>query len=189
MKTKFIINIIIIALLGLFFSCGEVDTEREARKLGLSIPSEEIEAFDISFETLDGERLQLYNYKGQVILLNLWATWCVPCQIEMPSMEKLYKRYKEKGFQLIAVNIEENVKTEKIKEFINDKGLSFQVGLDTYSEAEEKFFTGSIPISYLIDKEFNIVGRILGTADWSSQPAYNIVEQLLEENPTNKEGR
>jgi hypothetical protein len=85
--------------------------------------------------------------------------------------------------------MEENVQIEKIRGFINDKGLSFQIGLDTYSEAEDKFFTGSIPISYLIDKEFNIVGRVLGTADWSSQPAYNIVEQLLEENPTNSKGR
>jgi thiol-disulfide isomerase/thioredoxin len=189
MKKK-IILILIIVILGLLFSfCNDdVDIEREARKLGLSIPRENVETFNIRFETLDGETVRLYDYKGKVILLNLWATWCVPCRIEMPSMEKLHQKYKDKDFKLIAVNMEENISIQKINKFINDNELTFEIGLDTYSEAEDKFFTGSIPISYLIDKDFNIAGRVIGTADWSSQPAYTLIDFLLKKETDDKEG-
>ncbi len=187
MKKKIISILILMIFSLLFLFCNDVDIEREARKLGLSIPREDIETFNIRFETLEGETVRLYDYKGKVILLNLWATWCVPCQIEMPSMEKLHQRYKDKDFQLIAINLEENISKQKINSFLNDKDLTFKIGLDTFSEAEDKFFTGSIPISYLIDKNFNIFGRIVGTADWSSQPAYKLIDYLLKNNANKKD--
>ncbi len=162
-----------------FVFCDNSNMHRNAQKLGLSIPKGEKKATDIKFHTIDKEIAKLSDYKGKVIILNLWATWCVPCGMEMPSMEKLHKRFAENDFVMIALNVENNITKDKITKYLNKHNYTFMVAHDTFYEGQQNYFTGSTPITYIIGKDFNIKGRVLGTVDWYSQPAISLIEELI----------
>lgn len=177
-----VIILIVILLSVLFITyCDNSSVSREALKMGISVPQEELKAPDVRFDDLNEESHYLSDYKGDVIVLNLWATWCVPCKLEMPSLNRLHNKYKDKGLKVIAINIEEVPSVEKINKFAEDSGIEFFLGLDSYATVSALYFTGSVPSTFVIDKDFNIVGKVTGTADWSTSIAYRLIENLLAE--------
>ncbi|MBK8421005.1 TlpA disulfide reductase family protein [Candidatus Villigracilis saccharophilus] len=99
---------------------------------------------------LSGRSVSLDDYSGKVILVNLWATWCPPCRDEMPTLQKFYEKYKEKGFVLIAIDQEET--PEVVAPFVAEFGLTFPVWLDLDYLAEREFNTSNLPSSYVIDR-------------------------------------
>lgn len=105
-------------------------------------------------EDLQGNPVSLSDYEGNVILVNLWATWCPPCREEMPTLQAFYEKYKPNGFVLIAIDQGESL--EQTLPFVTENNLSFPVWLDPSGEAGRVFNTMSLPSSYVIDRE----GRI-----------------------------
>lgn len=98
----------------------------------------------------------LADYRGQVVLVNLWATWCPPCKEEMPALESFYRKYKDQGFVIIAIN-DGDPKADVIQ-FVKDYGLTFPVWLDpTYTATEQAFKTLNLPSSFVIDRQGTIV--------------------------------
>lgn len=129
---------------------------------------------DFVLTDMNGERHQLSDYKGQGVFLNFWATWCKPCEREMPFMESQYEQYKDKGVQILAVNIGESEVV--VNDFIKKYGLSFPVLRDKEQEVLNAYGVNPLPITFLIDKDGKVVrihtGEILKE---------DFVKELMEE--------
>jgi thiol-disulfide isomerase/thioredoxin len=107
---------------------------------------------ELSLTDLQGTSHSLAEYRGQVVLVNLWATWCPPCKEEMPILQAYYNKYVNQGFEIIAIN--DGDPTPDVKLFVQDYQLTFPVWLDpTYIATEQAFKTLNLPSSYVIDRE------------------------------------
>jgi thiol-disulfide isomerase/thioredoxin len=105
----------------------------------------------LTLDDIKGTANSLSNYLGQVVLVNLWATWCPPCKSEMPVLQEYYTRHKNEGFIVIA--IEDGDPTSDVISFVNEYGLTFPVWLDpTYLASDQVFKTKNLPSSYVIDR-------------------------------------
>ena len=133
---------------------------------------------DFSLRNLQGNYENLNNYRGQVVVLNFWATWCVPCRVEMPSFEKLYRRYRSEGVIVLAVTLDKNA-GQKVKSFVHEYGISFPVLLDEKGEAEQLYPSMTIPFTYVIDREGRVVARVDGAKNWESDETFEAIEYLL----------
>ncbi len=182
-----VILILVFTLVSNITSFSLIDSDnKDAQKLGISLPKRNIPAKDITFENLDGEMVKLSDYKGKVILLNIWASWCPPCRMEMPSMEGLYKELGQDGFEIIALSIEHNIKREKLIEYADKGGYTFTIGIDRFNESVNDYYKGSTPISYVIGKDFSIKGRLVGTTDWNSKSAVSFISDLIKHGNNNE---
>jgi cytochrome c biogenesis protein CcmG/thiol:disulfide interchange protein DsbE len=119
------------------------------------------------------------DYKGQVILLNVWATWCGPCKDELPSLEKLYKEYGPKGLKLVAVSIDDFVSEDSIRTFAKTFGITFEVLHDSTHAIERVYQTTGYPESFIIGPEGTISRKWFGPDDWTSQGNRSLIAQLL----------
>lgn len=107
---------------------------------------------EFTLEDLEGNEISLKDFQGEKnVLLNFWASWCPPCRMEMPDLDRLYIDYKDDDFVVLAVNLGEDKDT--VKEFIEEKGYSFPVVLDKTQEVGITYQTFSIPTSVMVDKE------------------------------------
>lgn len=125
---------------------------------------------NFSLETLQGERVQLKDYKGKGVFLNFWGTWCKPCETEMPYMENAYKVFKEQGVEILAVDIEEP--NLIVKDFVDRFGLTFPVLMDRKGVVTELYGIGPIPTTYLIDKNGKVLKKITGNMNQQSVIEY-----------------
>ena len=105
---------------------------------------------ELNLTTLGGDPVSLSDYRGSVVLVNLWATWCPPCREEMPTLQAFYEKYRSKGFVLIAIDQGETL--QQVNPFVIELKLTFPVWLDTGSEAGRVFETMNLPSSYVIDR-------------------------------------
>ena len=117
-------------------------------------------------------------YRGKVVLVNLWATWCVPCRKEMPAMEQLYKELGPKGFKIAAVSVDEG-DTKDVLAFAEEFGLTFDILHDGDGSVQKAFQTIMFPESFLIDQDGIIVKKIIGEHPWSSDASRQTIAQLL----------
>ena len=129
----------------------------------------------------DGNPVSLADYKGKVILLNFWGTWCPPCRHEMPSMERLYEQEKSKGFVVLAVN-----QTETPEDvFIYTSQLSvtptFKILYDKQSDVAAKYRVVGLPTTFLIDKNGEIRYRAVGGRDFNSPKVEQQISSLISE--------
>lgn len=106
---------------------------------------------ELTLMDTEGASRSLADYRGQVVLVNLWATWCPPCKEEMPALQAFYDKYREQGFVVIAIN--DGDPTADVLQFVKDYQLTFPVWLDpTYIATEQAFKTLSLPSSFVIDR-------------------------------------
>ena len=127
---------------------------------------------------IKGNYESLESYRGEVVVLNFWATWCAPCRIEMPSFEKLYRRYRSEGVTVLAITLDKNSEN-KIKSFVDEYGLSFPILLDEKGEVERLYPSMTIPFTYIIDRQGRIVARVDGAKNWESNETFEAIEYLL----------
>ena len=133
---------------------------------------------DFSLRNLKGNYESLDSFRGQVVVLNFWATWCAPCRVEMPSFEKLYRRYRSEGVAVLAVTLDKNA-GPKIKSFVDEYELSFPILLDEKGEVERLYPSMTIPFTYVIDREGRVVARVDGAKNWESNKTFEAIEYLL----------
>ena len=129
-------------------------------------------------ENLAGGNTALEDYRGKVVILNFWATWCMPCRAEMPGMETIWKKYKEQGLVIAAVSVDEGSRG-RIETFSKLLDLSFPILLDPESEVSDLYKVSNMPTSFLIDRNGKIISRIVGTEEWTSPEAIQLVEDIL----------
>lgn len=122
------------------------------------------------------------RYRGQVTLVNIWATWCVPCKTEMPAMQGAFARFKDQGFRIVAVSIDEGSE-EPVQDFVRDMGLTFDVWHDRLADQggniQYRYQTTGVPESFLLDKDGVIVKRVIGAYDWSSPASTKLIARTL----------
>lgn len=120
---------------------------------------------EFTMETLDGEQVSLSQYRGQVVLVNFWATWCPPCVREMPSLVRMYERYEDQGFIILGVNTTYQDERAKVEQFVRDNGVRFPVLLETDPAIGAAYGSRLMPTSYLIDRNGKIVYTRVGQVD------------------------
>ena len=125
----------------------------------------------------------LADYKGQVVLLNIWATWCGPCQQEIPSLERLYQAYGDKGLKIVAVSVDDDriggQGEDSIRAFAKHFGVTFEVLNDPTHAIERAYQTTGYPETFIIGKEGSIRRKWTGADDWSSAGNRALIAQLL----------
>ena len=133
---------------------------------------------DFSVPDLGGQAVRLSALRGKVVLLNLWTTWCPPCREEMPSMERLYARLRDRDFQLLAISQDEDGK-RAVEPFVRDLGLSFPVLVDPEHQVGDRYGVWGYPESFLIDRNGYVVERVIGPRDWASAASVAALESLI----------
>jgi len=133
---------------------------------------------DFAIEKLEGGKTSLADQKGKLVLLHFWATWCMPCRVEMPGLESLWQQYKDQGLVILAVSIDEGSKgrIEKYKQIFE---LSFPILLDPESEVNDLYKVSNMPTSFLIDTGGQIAAAVSGAAEWLEAENIQLVESLL----------
>jgi peroxiredoxin len=140
-----------------------------------------VSAPNFTFSDLDGKMVSLADYKGKVVLLNIWATWCSPCVEEMPSMEKLHQELKGEGFEILAVSIDASG-AKDVLPFMKKYKLSFPALTDTRGAIKELYQTTGVPESFIIDKDGIIVEKVIGPRDWATPGAIRYFRNLIQRN-------
>ena len=131
-------------LLGLVFSVFAATSLASSGLTGQTAP-------DFALKSSSGENLRLSEYRGDVVMVNFWATWCGPCRQEMPLLDELYSRYQRVGFSLLGVNIDDN--SSKAMKMANDLGVTFPVLFDARTEVSKLYDVDAMPVTVLIDRE------------------------------------
>lgn len=138
---------------------------------------------DFQAVTLDPtpKTVSLDQYRGQVVLLNIWATYCVPCRVEMPSIEDLQQTMASRGLHIVAVSIDDPTKTQAIRDFVHHYGLTFQVLHDPKGTIAETYQTTGVPETFVIGRDGVIRKKIIGATLWNTAANRALVSALLDE--------
>lgn len=172
---KKIIIVLTIIVLGI---TGYAETVQERLlKLSIAVPKNKVEAIDFELEDMQGVLRKLSSYRGKIVFLNFWATWCGPCRIEMPSMQRVYEEFKGEGLVIVAVDLRED--REQVKRFLDQYGLTFPVLLDKTGRVGATYGARAIPTTYLIDRKGYIIGRAIGAREWDTREMKSFFQEIL----------
>jgi thiol-disulfide isomerase/thioredoxin len=162
-------------LLGLAgFACAAPDP---LEALGLQAPKEQVEAPDFTLPDISGKKLRLKDLRGKVIFLNFFATWCEPCRLEMPAMERLSQTYKDKGLVVLAVDMHESAKS--VRTFMQELKLSFPAVVDGDGSVGFMYAVRPIPATYLVARDGQILWRVFGARDWDRPEVHAYFANML----------
>jgi peroxiredoxin len=141
-------------------------------------PSEAFLAPRFELPSLAGGKVNLMDYRGKVVFINFWATWCGTCEVEMPAMENLYNRFKDHGFEMLTISIDKD--QTLIEPFMKKYGLTFPVLLDPESEVAKKDYkTTGVPETFIVDRQGIIVHKAIGPRVWDSDENIAAFSQLV----------
>ena len=135
---------------------------------------------DFKLASVDGGEKTLGDFKGKVILLNFWATWCTYCRSERAGLQATYEAYKEKGLEVVAISIDrDNIDT--VKAFVEEKKLTFPNLHDPKNEIGLQYAARAIPMTYFLNRAGKAIGVVIGPRSWESEDMKTILTQLLDE--------
>ncbi|MBT8397370.1 MAG: TlpA family protein disulfide reductase [Gemmatimonadetes bacterium] len=142
---------------------------------------------DFALVDLQGNPKSLEDYRGSVLLLNIWATWCTPCKEEMPSMQRLYDEVQDEDFRIVAVSIDrappdadpQNPVGGKLRAFADSLGLTFTILHDPEGEISTTYQASGVPESFVLDRDGRVVERIRGPRDWDEPRAVEMIRSVL----------
>ena len=123
----------------------------------------------------------LASYRGEVVLLNIWATWCLPCRAEMPSIEALHHEFGPRGLKIVAVSVDDPGQQKAIRAFARQLGLTFEILQDPTHDIQKAYQTTGVPETFVLGRDGVIRKKIIGATDWSSPGTRALVAQLLAE--------
>jgi peroxiredoxin len=127
-----------------------------------------------------GKPASLHDYRGKVLLLNIWATYCLPCRVEMPAIERLSHRMAGTDFYILAVSVDVVDSTE-VNAFVKQLGLTFDVLHDRQGVIEQQYQTTGVPESFVIDRHGVIVKKVIGASEWDGPVNEVLIRRLLDE--------
>jgi peroxiredoxin len=128
---------------------------------------------------LEGREVSLSDYRGKVVFLNIWATWCPPCRDEMPSMQKMYEALKGDRFEILAVSIDAG-EARVVRKFMEELKLTFPALHDRNSQVYKLYRATGVPETFIIDHKGIIAARYIGALDWNRRENRKVVEDLIE---------
>ena len=135
---------------------------------------------DVEARTVNAPAMtkHLRDFRGSVVLLNVWATWCIPCQREMPSIERLYQEFGERGLRVVAISVDDGGAQASIREFADEFGLTFDILHDPSGRIMQTYQMVGVPQSFLIDSD-GIIRKKTFETDWYSNENRALVAALL----------
>lgn len=160
-----------------------------ADKLGASTnglipaPQKGFLAPDFTLETLDGKTVTLSDLRGQAVIVNLWASWCGPCRLEMPAFKKVYEEYKDRGLVILAVNSTSQDSRTAVETFVAEYQLPFPIPLDTKGEVARLYRLSALPSTFFIGCDGAITKVVVGGPLAESTLRAEIESLLAEETP------
>lgn len=157
---------------------GVAPAEDPVAALALMRPKPAKDAQDFQVQTPDNRQLRLSDFKGKVVFLNFWATWCKPCEEEMPSMERLHRAYKDRGLVMLAVS-QDTQGASVVTPFVKRHGLTFAVGLDPKMSVAGTYGVWALPSTFIIDRKGKRVLFANGPRDWDGKAARALFQSLL----------
>ena len=173
MRAQWIAVAVVVLILGAGVALGlKLKPELFPVEVGSSAPT--FAATDLQ----SGRRVTLADYQGQVVLLNIWATWCEPCKVEMPSLEQLQKDVGPQGLKIVAVSIDEGG-SDVVRQYARDLGLTFAILHDQSGRIKQIYQTTGVPESFVINREGKIEKKVIGATDWDATVSQDLMRRLL----------
>lgn len=164
--------------LDLFAKTQGQELDRLFRDMGvLQIPTDS-EPLEVRLNDPAGRPVSLSEFRGKIVFINFWTTWCLACVIEMPSMEKLHQKFKDRDFVMIAINLQESA--ARVKQFYKEYKLTFTTLLDSTGDVGAALGIRSIPTTFILDKSGRIIGKALGPREWESKESIALFEYLTD---------
>jgi len=140
------------------------------------------EVIDFTLPDLDGKPKKLSDFRGKVVFLNFWATWCKPCEDEMPSMQTLYETLEGEPFEIVAVSVDSE-SSDVVKEFVEKYGITFTVLHDRRGRVKEEYKTTGVPETFIVDQNGYVAEKFWGPRDWTEPDSIRTINDLLFNGP------
>ena len=153
------------------------EAERAFTDANIRILNQRADPINFTLPLLNGGSAALSAYRGNVVILNFWATWCPPCRAEMPSMEILYQRFKNQGLEILAVDLGED--SDTIQRFIRSNSYTFPVLMDESGKISSLYGIEAIPTTYILDRAGKIIAAIIGSIRWDNAKVIAAFDALL----------
>lgn len=134
---------------------------------------------DFQAVALDGAPVTMADYRGEWVLLNIWATWCAPCRTEMPSIQRLHERFVGSGLRVVAISVDAPGATAAIRSFREELGLTFDIVHDATNTVQKAYQSTGVPETFLIDPQGTIRKKVIGDTDWFSPANQTLVAALI----------
>ena len=176
-RSRFVIILTAVVILALAFGVVWMQSSKyEPLTVGKPAP-------DFSLPDLNDKTVRLSDYRGKVVFLNFWATWCKPCREEMPSMEVLHKNFERDGFVVLAVSIDRVTTKKDIPPFVNSMNLTFPILVDSWGQTDKRYKLMGVPETYIIDQEGILREKVIGPRDWTVLDNLKNITALLKGGP------
>ena len=129
--------------------------------------------------TLDGGRVSLTDHRDKLVVLNFWATWCQPCTVEMPSLEALWRRHRDRGLVVVGVSVDRGAPRALLEPYLRNLKLTFPILLDPDSKTSDRWRVTALPATFIVRPGGEVAGMAMGARQWNSDEMQALVERLL----------
>jgi len=129
--------------------------------------------------TLDGGRVSLTDHRDKLVVLNFWATWCQPCTVEMPSLEALWRRHRDRGLVVVGVSVDRGAPRALLEPYVRNLKLTFPILLDPDSKTSDRWRVTALPATFIVRPGGEVAGMAMGARQWNSDEMQALVERLL----------
>jgi cytochrome c biogenesis protein CcmG, thiol:disulfide interchange protein DsbE len=176
-RRRLIVSLGGLAILALAFGVVWMQSSKyEPLVIGMMAP-------DFSLPDLQGKTQRLSTYRGKVVFLNFWATWCKPCKEEMPSMQVLWENLMNQDFMMLAVSMDRVTTKKDIPSFVETLKLSFPILTDSWGQTDKRYKLMGVPETYIIDQNGVLREKVIGPRDWTRPENIGSIVQLLQKQP------
>jgi peroxiredoxin len=148
----------------------------------ISYPRQRLPAPDFSLPDLENRSFSLADFRGKLVLIHFWATFCAPCLEEMPDLQALWQRYREQGLVVLGVAADRG-NMRGVRDFARKSGVSFPVLLDPEGQVRNRYEVQALPMTYLVGHDGKLSGRVMGIRDWNGPAGRKAVEAELAKQP------
>ncbi|HVZ79104.1 MAG TPA: TlpA disulfide reductase family protein [Gemmatimonadaceae bacterium] len=169
-----VLGVIAVLALGIWALTATLGDELFPVEVGSHAPE-----FAAQTITASADTRHFRDYKGDVVIVNVWATWCEPCKVEMPSLEALYRQFAPHGLKVVAISVDETAGADSIRAYARNMGLTFDILHNGSGQIEKAFQTTGYPETFVIGRDGVIRKKWIGAADWTSPDNVALVRDLL----------
>ena len=174
LRRRLVVIVGVLAIIALAFGVVWLQSAKyEPLTVGMAAP-------DFTLPDMAGKNQQLSDYRGKVIFLNFWATWCKPCKEEMPSMQVLWDSLKKEDFVMLAVSMDRVTTTKEISPFVENLKLTFPILTDSWGQTDKRYKLMGVPETYIIDQSGVLREKVIGPRDWTRTESIGTIVQLLQ---------
>ena len=179
--SSFVLSLIVLGwgLVGLSLVPVSAQSKVDYKAVPILQPMKEVAPTpEFNLATPDGKKISLKDFRGKIVMLNFWASWCVPCREEMPAMERLYQEYKDKSFVILAVAVKD--RRQDTIDFVKELKITYPIALDPDAKVGQEYGAWGLPATYIIGPKGEGLARGWGPAEWYGSAARKLIKDLVD---------